>query len=377
MGALTIAFDTTIVGALALPWVILVVHLFFFEGENRVGGWVQWVKDQQLTAAAGVALFAVTFTLGSAVCIAQDFFNDDDLYAHVPVSHRWLRMGTTEDRIITSVYCDREDSDLLRAGTGNRALMEKIARFQCQKTESCDPAGKSSRFAETENSPPKANDPSPEKPNNDLCLQTLSWLAPSGHWENDKKLNETAADVFGLEESAMLLKGEDATQRLRQLHDQIMVLRGAAFNGLIGFALCLFAWGARVRCEKPRSVLRWLFALIPALFLFVTGLAAKHHFHERAPSDPPYMEFSLLLIGLAGVLLLWIPRIQPFGVHSDKNARLWRWPSLTLLSAVLMVIAILGWWATEVSYTQEVIYHYDSQSSATSAGSSAGSAASP
>ena len=38
MGALTIAFDITIVGALAPPWVVLVLHLLFFEGENRLGG---------------------------------------------------------------------------------------------------------------------------------------------------------------------------------------------------------------------------------------------------------------------------------------------------------------------------------------------------
>jgi hypothetical protein len=36
MGALTIAFDTTIVGALALPWVVLMVHLFFFRGERAL-----------------------------------------------------------------------------------------------------------------------------------------------------------------------------------------------------------------------------------------------------------------------------------------------------------------------------------------------------
>jgi hypothetical protein len=36
MGALSIAFDTTIVGALALSWVVLVIHLFFPEGESLI-----------------------------------------------------------------------------------------------------------------------------------------------------------------------------------------------------------------------------------------------------------------------------------------------------------------------------------------------------
>ena len=47
MGALTIAFDTIIVGALALPWVLLAIHLFFFEGENRLGGVLNWVTGSK------------------------------------------------------------------------------------------------------------------------------------------------------------------------------------------------------------------------------------------------------------------------------------------------------------------------------------------
>ena len=45
MGALTIAFDTTIVGALALPWVALVVHLFFFRGENTIVALLRWMQE--------------------------------------------------------------------------------------------------------------------------------------------------------------------------------------------------------------------------------------------------------------------------------------------------------------------------------------------
>ena len=118
MGALTIAFDITIVGALALPWVALLIHLLFFEGENRLGGILDWIKDHEQQAAASVVLFAMTYTLGSAVSrIAKDFFNDDDLY--LQVDGQLFRMGMTEDRIIASVYCDSNDSNLLAAATGN------------------------------------------------------------------------------------------------------------------------------------------------------------------------------------------------------------------------------------------------------------------
>ncbi len=67
MGALAIAFDITIVGALALSWVLLVVRLLFVNGENRLGKVLDWVKDQEQPAVVGVLLFAMTYTLGSAV----------------------------------------------------------------------------------------------------------------------------------------------------------------------------------------------------------------------------------------------------------------------------------------------------------------------
>src|SRR5208282_5606842 len=111
MGALTIAFDTVIVGALALPWVLLLLHLFFSKDEEGLVAHLKkqpWINNQGLTAVAGVLLFAMAYTLGSAVSrIAQDFFNDDDL--HVP---NLLRMAMTEDRIIASVYCDTDRSHL-------------------------------------------------------------------------------------------------------------------------------------------------------------------------------------------------------------------------------------------------------------------------
>lgn len=325
MGALTIAFDTTVVGALALPWVVLVIHLFFFEGENRLGDVLDWVKRQQMQAVAGVLLFAAAYTLGSAVSrITQDFFNDDDLFLQ-PGGGRLLRMGVTEDRILTSVYCKRDDKVLLRAGKENPALEKEIANFQGQKGN-CP--------SEEEDTQPSAAEASLEaqKPYC-LCRQTLSWyVGPDINWEDDK-LNEAAANILGLEESALLLKGEDATLRLRQLHDQLMVLRGAAFNGLVTTSFCLFAWGARLRREKARWALRALPTLVPAVFLYLAVRAAMHHFHERFLSDPPYMEFSLFLIGAAGAWLLWIPRGQ--AVAGQRGGPHWRWVPLAVVCFVL------------------------------------------
>src|SRR5271165_4721289 len=108
MGALNIAFDTIIVGTLALSWVTLVIHLFFLEDESIIDKAISWIKDKELTAVAGVLLFAMAFALGSGVSrTAVDFFNDDDLRIDA-YGHRF-RVGVTEDGIRTKVYCENED----------------------------------------------------------------------------------------------------------------------------------------------------------------------------------------------------------------------------------------------------------------------------
>jgi|HubBroStandDraft_1064217.scaffolds.fasta_scaffold10431_7 hypothetical protein len=364
MGALTIAFDTTIVGALALPWVVLVIHLFFLEGESSIEVLFRWVRKQNQPAVASVLLFAMAYTLGSAVSrTAQDFFDDNDL--HIELDGRLFRDGVTEKRILTSVYCDSNKTDLLQAGKESPVLTDKISTFQCV------PGMK------------------------ELCEQTLNWSVrlEDDPQDRDKQvrdrkeratqdhvLNDAAYDLFGLQENALMEKGGDYTVRLRQLHDQVMVLRGAAFNGVIGFSLCLFGLGAKFRRDHPGSWLRWVFLLVPILYLIVGVIAVSHHFLERVPSDPPYMEFTLLLLAGAGAWLLWRspalraanPGHQSHDPKENVGAKKpgakpsWleeRWPPLVVVSAILTAAAILGWWSTEVLYAEQVVYSYDSLTS--------------
>lgn len=338
MGALGIAFDTIIVGALALPWVVLLIHLFCFEGENRVGSFLGWLKKQEQPAAVGILLFAVAYTLGSCVSrVARDFFNDDDL--HLQVDGQFLRLAVTEDRIIASVYCDRNDNQLLPANAGNPAIAGKISTFQKQTS-----AGG--------------------------CTRNLK-LAESHRFNKaDDDLIGTARDIFGMQENALMEKGGDYTVRLRQLHDQVMVLRGAAFNGVIGFSLCLFALGAALRREKPGSWVSLTIVPVPALVFAVALKATLNHFAEHIPSDPPYMEFTLFLLALAGAWLVWKrPSTRTPDQEADSGSETgtkcsWRkehWAGLVVLSAILTAAAILGWWSTELLYGQQVIYSYDSQ----------------
>jgi hypothetical protein len=330
MGAISIAFDITIAGALALPWVLLVVHLFFADGEEQVSSLPGRLKELDQAAAVAVLLFAVTYLLGSVVSrTAQDFANDDDL--HVRIGRHLFRVGVTEDRIRTSVLCNEED--LLTAAPGNSALTTEIRNFR--------DLGTTSKF---------------------LCKHALRWGLTLRENQKGDDVNENARNIFGFQEAALLLKGEDATLRLRQLHDQIMVLRAAAFNGLITFSLCLFAWGARAPRQSRAGWARWVLLLIPALYLTVGTIALVNHGLEANNYDPPYMEFSMLLLGAAGMWLIWNQAPQSAAERTEKHGRSGQWAKYVGLSAILTVTAILAWWSTEVVYAQQVIYSYNTQS---------------
>jgi len=290
------------------------------------------VKKQEQPAAVGVLLFAMTYTLGSAVSrVAQDFFNDGDL--RLQIGWVLFHESVTEDRILTRVYCAGDDNHLLLAGTGDLALAQKIKDFQGQKS---------------------------------LCSLPLAGLTFYKYEKKDDDFIATVADIFGLEENALMEKGGDYTVRLRQLHDQVMVLRGAAFNGVTAFSLCLFAWGAALRREKPGSWLGRALASVPTLIFVVALIATFNHFAEHLPSDPPYMEFTLLLLALAGAWLVWRRPSPPTpGSEPETGTKCsWQkehWARLVLLSGILTAAAVMGWWSTEVLYGEQVIYSYDSQ----------------
>jgi hypothetical protein len=315
MGAFSIAFDIVIVSALAIPWVLLVIHLFFSDNESGIRSALNWVSQQNQPAVVGVLLFAMAFSLGSAVSrIAQDFFDDDDL--HIFIADYEFQVGVTETNIRTDVYCQT-----LHRGVVPQKPGEPLTENR-QKFRNADPG----------------------------CDYTGKWILQRSR----KSINDQqglAEDDFHLQEAAVLLKGTDDTERLRQFHDQIMVLRAAAFNGLIVFSLCLFWWSA-----KFRSSLRWALVLI---FLCPAIVASFNHSMEHANS-PPFMEATLFMLGAAGCRLLWRPTSKAAVLPPVSGA-----PALgqvrfayLALSLFLAVAAFLGWWATQVLYDQQVFYSY-------------------
>ena len=307
MGSLGTAFDIVIVGALALPVVLLVIHLFFSDRESGLKTLMAWVKDQNQPTLVSVLLFAMAFPMGSAVSrIAQDFFDDDDLHVHIPLAahDRWYRVPiVTETSIRTDVFCQMQE--------------------ELQEQKPCQFAG--GRLA------PKTSD----------------------LWQGRQQLDELAERVTRLREAAVLLQGTDATEKLRQYHDQIMVLRGAAFNAMVAFFLCFYWWSARFN-----SRLRWA---APAVLSLLGLNALYNHLMERPASDPPYMEFTLLVLAAAGWYLLRPRAARKKGAPADATSQNGRGRiqiAYLFLAAFLASSAFLGWWSTQVLYDQQVFYSY-------------------
>jgi hypothetical protein len=292
MGALSIAFDITIVGALAASWVVLIIDLFFLDKEQSLREKLKSAVQDFQPAVLGVLLFGVVFFLGSAVSrIAQDFFNDDDIWVQLRLPGHLV----TEDNIRVDAYCNSSAEGVVALSLLKAPVTKEQVEGFC----------------------------------NEYRVKLSGVAGP--------RLD--IQDLFHIQESAVLLDGEDKTERLRQYHDQITVLRGAAFNGFVAFALCLFGCSA-----KYRNTVGWA---APSLFLLAAIVAFISHVGSRQ-LEPPFMESTLIVLGLAGLFILKRDASRSYG-------------TVLLLSFLATSMAFLGWWWTEALYDQQVIYSFYAQ----------------
>ena len=106
--------------------------------------------------------------------------------------------------------------------------------------------------------------------------------------------------------NALMVKGADFTLRLRQIHDQIMVLRGAAFNG-VEHTLAVHRLGRGAKAREARLV-------APpgrrgGARSLLCGCVDRHGSpfpRTRAP-ELALHEITLLLLALVGAWLVWKP----------------------------------------------------------------------
>src|ERR1035438_2020906 len=353
---LKFAFDTLIIGALALPWLWLFMRMFFQRATSKQDDLkfplLSLLSEQTRQTVAAVLIIALGYFLGSAVSrISSDFFDDEEILQRGMPTQTSIQQG-----VYLHEYCDTHS--VLEATQLPMGLPQL-------------PGGRVA-FCEEEK------------------LDLLHSLAhPSSG--DPARVPRLVTEFFSLQESKMLLEGEEKLGRLREFHDQIEILRGATLNGAILFTLSWFGLCAlyragidnaesdgkilsgKLRAGKLKIPLKFA-TYVPAVACLLLGLweMTQHFAHQHelsgtvsvanpaigksAPTpnpyeghrDPPLAEAVMVLLGVGGLCL----RIS----LADDSPRLFR--NICLIAAVLTLIGYGSWWWTEVLYDQQVIHSF-------------------
>jgi hypothetical protein len=353
LDALKFAFEILIVGALALPWIAVLSRMFPISAESEFPSFLSIVPDAARASVTIAVILAFGYVTGSVVSRAsRDLFNDE-----------LLKPLPTEDLIREAVYQDAYcGQDLMNMDEN----LPNIGEF-VELDESLP------LFDEYDPLPPKSkitlkNEVSLKQKHRTLHEKYKKAFCPG--LDSPAKLDEHIKNMFRLQESELLLVGEDRLERVKQYYDQITVLRGAAFNGLMLFSICLLGFFGNIKLRfagRPRLV--WVAFILPA-FLVGFGLYSLHgHLDETIAtarviynvpeltvnptvpqvisvlrSDPPLAELILVLLGIVGFSIV-------------KRARAPApYAATCVIAAIVTAICLGSWWWTEIMYDLQVVH---------------------
>jgi hypothetical protein len=297
LDALKFAFEVLVVGALALPWLAVLSRMFLSDHDSSLAFYLSVVPKAAQSAVAVAIVIAFGYLLGSAVSrISRNFFNDE-LWKSIPTEY------LIRDAVYTDVYCKEHIASEL-----NLPYIAKTG-------------------------------------------ETFGFCPNSYAYDTPEKFRERVGDLFRLQESALLLQGQDKVDRLKQYFDQITILRGATFNAFILFAVCAFGMCGNLKVHWSGHRIFTFAAYLPACVVILLGFYWLHGHLSDLPdnlysfySRPPLTEFVFLLLGLLGVLIVF---------KADKITPYFR---TCILAAVVTLISFGGWWWTEILYDTQVIH---------------------
>lgn len=297
MDAFKFAFETTIVGLLSLPWLALLIAMFYqpLQLFNRI----QRGSTVLESATFGVLTLAIAYSMGSAISpLAAQLLDDQDL--PIPYKSRKIKADLylkTLDLLKLNTLLNTSDTPISRAAA-------KI--LDCSPSPACS---KSKEF-----------------------------------WE-------ASDNLFTLQEEVVLGDGTDKTERIVRLHEQVVVLRGAVFNVGVFVVLCWFAYFSRLRSEtmhvvlsNPIAVLKTVVAISLTIFLiFVAANYGELDVRRHDVTDPPIMELGLLILG-------------GLGISAELIGVVKRPPAVALVVGLILIPVVYGAWAwTEVLYSRSLI----------------------
>src|SRR5258708_22872730 len=265
----------------------------------------------------GVSVLSLAYIIGSAIVpISNQLLNDE----HWPLP---------EEAIRCQVSRDQEEGLGKIAGTGfpeHHIGLAKLSVCQCWYWD---------RFLAVEEPAGKRT----------FTVQQF-WLGlQAKDSDPDIEKRKEILTLFQLQESKVLNQGSDKTERFRQLHERIVVLRGAVFSGFALFLICLFGCIAPVQGQPSPWKSRVWGILLAAVSL---GFGIRNGLRDlKYPDifDVPVME------GLLGVITLF----GAFLVVRGVTARPYLKKRFLLVVGFFAALAYGGWtWSWVVSDHQSI-----------------------
>lgn len=328
MDVFKLAFETTIVGLLTFVWLGLAAYLIFPDFLNKSFKWLNSKDVQDYQTAIGVGVLILAYCIGSAILpIANQLVNDE----HWPLNESGIRC---------QVFVKQEKQ--LKAASS----LPKNQPFLLSELEPCHCSHWAPLFRPDKTNPACAK----QKP------ESFRELIAPFPWEktkddapdSDDKKQEKILTLFLQQETAVLNEGSDKTELLRQLHERIVVLRGAVLSGFVVLLICLTACFTYVNGDAPnwkhgaRQVCGGIIGLLFSLFAVLNGI---QDFTHRNIFDIPVLEVLLLAIAGFGFYLLF----------KGVRASLCHKKRYVLIAIFFTGLTYGGWMWSEIIYDQQVI----------------------
>jgi hypothetical protein len=325
MDAVKFAFETTLVGLLALPWLALLLNFFLTRSQIRHLAETHVLSTLRDPTVMSIVIITAAYFMGSAILpIATQLLDDQDM----PI------------RKISEIRADINELhlswfDAKSSWSGSSTPLEAAAtRFRL----ACNTEG----------------------------VTAGTWWRPS---DKVKTCWQSATDLFLMQQQLVLEEGAGRIDRISRLYEQVIVLRGAVLNTFLFASLSWFAYFSAsthhslralkafvMRPSEARSSKRpvrssgfELFHLfmglaLVSLLLFVSVEIGVPDIFSHTVTDPPIMESVLFVLALIG---LW---------GLAKGVEGGAYPFVTLMfSLALMFLAFGAWQWTEVLYTENII----------------------
>ncbi len=333
MDVFKLAFETTIVGLLTFVWLALALDLlfptFFKAAYDKY--------SEKYQNALGIALLTLAYCFGSAITpISGQLMNDEHwplpefaIRCWVTVKERWL-LGEVDGN--TSLLKDYTPTkDFMSSDEFNDCRCSYLDLF-FDHTKS----GQGLEFSRHLSVP--------------RSLRTLRERLQQV--EGDEPHRQRLLTLFAIYESRVMGDLSDKNDALKQLHERIIVLRGAVINGALLFILCLFRTLARTNTEKFQwqEINRvWIKTVVGlALAALLTGLAIYNGCQDLAQPnifDMPILEFLFGLATIFGGYCVFVG--VPYRSFLNKRT--------LFVTVFLTLVAYGGWIWSEVIYDQQII----------------------